>query len=482
MSSRGTEPVELNADEAFSLLPAVLDALTSAPWWQCSSEQLAERIQVLARAENRVASAQVAAVGEGVSRGLHTLSGSKTGAAWLRGLVPVAPHVAFQRGGLAVELPAEAMAPVREAFAAGALSVGHAAVVTRTLGALDRVWSIDSATWSDAQALLVAESERVDPAQLGRAGTHLVRRLDPQGPDRLARHEDQQQEQRYACLRQETTGMWSLNALLPPVDGATLSAALDPLGAPRPASDGTPDRRSRQQRMADAVTGLAQLSLAQRGGDSRMLPNRHGSPVRLVVTGDKDTLLADLIRLHGQAGVAPARVEIGEPGGYDVSPLTFQVLACDAEIVPVLLDGFGRTLDVGESVYRFPPRIRKAIELRDAHCTFGACTAPAPWCHAHHLVAFGRNGKPGGPTSEANGTLLCGSHHRFVHANGWTGALIEGRVHWRPPRPGAPPGERQGQDYVNAANRQFETRLRQLALRWLSRNPGLRRPAFRDSG
>jgi hypothetical protein len=148
--------------------------------------------------------------------------------------------------------------------------------------------------------------------------------------------------------------------------------------------------------------------------------------------------------------------------------LTFQTLACDAELVPVLLDGFGRALDVGESQYRFPPRIRRAIEIRDAHCTFGSCHAPPSWCHAHHLVAFGRNGKPGGPTSEANGTLLCGAHHRFVHANAWTGALVEGHVTWRPPRPGAPPQP------PNHANQDFETKLRQLALRWLARNPDLR--------
>jgi hypothetical protein len=198
-----------------------------------------------------------------------------------------------------------------------------------------------------------------------------------------------------------------------------------------------------------------------------MLPSRHGSPVRLVVTGDKDTLLANLTARSGQAGVAPARVETGEVGGWDVSPLTFQTLACDAEIVPVLLDGHGRALDVGESQYRFPPRIRKAIEIRDGHCTFGSCQAPPTWSHAHHLTPYGRNGRPGGPTSEANGTLLCGQHHRFVHSAGWTGTLIDGRVRWRPPRPGAPP------EPANDHNRQFETRLRQLALRWLARNPDL---------
>jgi hypothetical protein len=475
MFSRGTGSDALSADEAFDLFPAVLDALAAAPWWRCSSEELTERIQVLARAENRVAAAQVAAVGEGVSRGLHTLSGSKTGGAWLRGLVPVAPYVAHQRAGLAVELGAEELAPTRGAFAAGDLAAGHAAAVTRTLRALDRVPEIDARTWGEAQRLLVAEAERVDPVQLGRAGLHLVRRLDPQGPERLARDEDLQQEQRWAGLHQESSGMWLLNAVLPPVAGAMLHAALDPLAVPRPASDGSPDPRSRRHRLADAVTGLAELSLAQRGGHTGMLPSRHGSPVRLFVTGDKDTLLADLTVRSGQAGVAPARLETGEPGGWDLSPLTFQMLACDAEIVPVLLDGFGRALDVGESQYRVPPRIRKAIEIRDGHCTFGTCQAPPTWCHAHHLIPFGRNGKPGGPTSEANGTLLCGSHHRFVHANGWTGSLIDGHVRWRPPRTGPPDPETDAaaEVVVNAANRQFEVKLRQLALRWLTRNPEL---------
>src|SRR6266576_3279582 len=172
MSSRGTRSAALSADEAFALLPAVLDALAAAPWWQCSTGQLTERIQVLGRVENRVAAVQVAAVGEGVSRGLHTLSGSRTGGAWLRGLVPVAPDVAHQRAALAVELPAPELAPVREALAAGDLAPGHAAAVCRTLRALDKVPEVDAVTWGEAQRLLVAEAGRVDPVQLGRAGRH----------------------------------------------------------------------------------------------------------------------------------------------------------------------------------------------------------------------------------------------------------------------------------------------------------------------
>jgi hypothetical protein len=91
------------------------------------------------------------------------------------------------------------------------------------------------------------------------------------------------------------------------------------------------------------------------------------------------------------------------------------------------------------------------------------------------LVAFGRNGKPGGPTAEANGTLLCGRHHRLVHSAGWTGALVDGHVRWQPPTPGAPPAE------PNDHTRQIETRLRHLAHRWLTRNPHLRGPEPRDT-
>ncbi len=140
----------------------------------------------------------------------------------------------------------------------------------------------------------------LDPTQLGKAGLRLRHRLDPGAADRLARDEDRQQEARYAWLVQESTGMWALRGLLPPVAGAALAAALDPLSAPQPAVDGTPDPRTGQQRTADALHALAELSLAARHGEPGAPTVRGGAATRLVLTAELDTLLATMSAGHRQ--------------------------------------------------------------------------------------------------------------------------------------------------------------------------------------
>lgn len=268
--------------------------------------------------------------------------------------------------------------------------------------------------------------------------------------------------------------MWHLRALLPPVLGAALMAALDPLAGPEPASDGTPDPRPHRVRLADAIGNLAELSLAQRAGAPGGLPTRAGATTRMIVTADLSTLVADLTTKAGSAAAGFGRLDTGEPGGFELSPLTTQMLSCGAEVIPMLLDDVtGRPLDVGRTQYPFPPAVRRAIEVRDQHCTFGSCTAKPAWCHTHHLVAY-----PEGSTSEANGALLCGYHHRFVHAHGWTGRLIDGHVVWRPPSPDEidHPG-----GHSNAHVQAFDRALRGLALKWTARNRQLQ-PHAPDSG
>ena len=132
---------------------------------------------------------------------------------------------------------------------------------------------------------MVETAARVDTAQLGKAGMRIRYRLDRGAAERLAKDEDAQERAREAYLVQDGNGMWHLEANLPPVAGAALHAVLDPLAKPQPATDGGPDGRSGRQRMADAITVLAETTLAARVGAPNALPSRAGAHTRLVLLG-----------------------------------------------------------------------------------------------------------------------------------------------------------------------------------------------------
>src|SRR5580765_4576708 len=156
MSSRGAVQEELTVDDALALLPRVLDALTGADWWRRSDGELAECVRLFARGESRCAAAGVAVLAEASGRGLPAAAGAKDGAGWFRGLVPVTPAAARARAGLAAAFgtaanPNSDLAPTREAFAAGDISVGHAGVVVRTVDAVAGMPAVDGQTCSEGQ-------------------------------------------------------------------------------------------------------------------------------------------------------------------------------------------------------------------------------------------------------------------------------------------------------------------------------------------
>ncbi|NWL34372.1 HNH endonuclease signature motif containing protein, partial [Paenarthrobacter nitroguajacolicus] len=113
-----------------------------------------------------------------------------------------------------------------------------------------------------------------------------------------------------------------------------------------------------------------------------------------------------------------------------IHPNTIRKIACDADIIPVLLGTDSRVLDIGRTTRIFPPHIRKAITARDGGCAFPDCTIPAPWCEAHHTTYWSH----GGTTSTNNGTLLCSHHHHLIHKEQWRIDITTG-VPWFIPPP-----------------------------------------------
>jgi len=122
------------------------------------------------------------------------------------------------------------------------------------------------------------------------------------------------------------------------------------------------------------------------------------------------------VMLHVEA---PTLREQGEPGqselddGTRVTAETARRLACDASRVEVHHGPDGTVLDVGRRTRTIPPSLRRALESRDRGCRFPGCGLR--FTDAHHIVHWA----DGGETSLKNTVLLCRSHHRRVHEDGY---------------------------------------------------------------
>jgi hypothetical protein len=128
------------------------------------------------------------------------------------------------------------------------------------------------------------------------------------------------------------------------------------------------------------------------------LPDNGGDRPQVVVTVPFDPL-----RHAFGAGV----VDTGDRLSAD----TARRLACDARILPAVLDGAGHPLDLGRERRLFTGPLRRALVLRDGGCAFPGCDRPPRWCDGHHVIHWA----DGGATSLANAVLLCGHHHRLIH-------------------------------------------------------------------
>lgn len=89
-------------------------------------------------------------------------------------------------------------------------------------------------------------------------------------------------------------------------------------------------------------------------------------------------------------------------------------LGCDAEVIP-LIERDGLPIDVGRKFRTAPPKLRRALEIRDRFCRFPGCPVPARHTDAHHHNPW----ILGGGTNLREMLLLCRYHHRIYHDGGY---------------------------------------------------------------
>jgi hypothetical protein len=69
----------------------------------------------------------------------------------------------------------------------------------------------------------------------------------------------------------------------------------------------------------------------------------------------------------------------------------------------------GQRVEVSVTARLFSGATKRAIELRDRHCTHPYCDIAAEACQIDHIVPYSQ----GGETTQENGRLLCGFHNRL---------------------------------------------------------------------
>ncbi|NYD34671.1 HNH endonuclease signature motif containing protein [Actinomycetospora corticicola] len=153
--------------------------------------------------------------------------------------------------------------------------------------------------------------------------------------------------------------------------------------------------------------------------DAMSLPGRER--VTLTVTLDYQTLRQQLTDASGALALLGDSTSIG--------PETARRLACDAEIIPVVLGSKGEVLDIGRKSRAATAGILRAVTLRDRHCAFPGCRRKARTTQLHHITHWAH----GGQTEPDNLVCLCRYHHDLVHHAGWDVAMIDHLPWFTPP-------------------------------------------------
>jgi hypothetical protein len=291
---------------------------------------------------------------------------------------------------------------------ADALSAGHISAA--------HVDALSNATWrlgeprrsnvlAHADALLTLATQ-VAPEAFGRRCKALVARLADDGG--TADHVELTETSIVIRRIDPVTGMHRIVAEYDPETGARLFTAIDTEANSLAAGI----ERVTGERPADrghlAALALAGLVLSAHR-------SKRPGKAEVVVLIDEQSLRD---RLHAR-GVC----ELAD--GTQIPVETARRLACDAGILPVVLNGSSVPLDLGRRQRLASDDQRRALRAIYTCCAFPDCDVPFDRCEVHHALEWSEQQ---GPTDLRFLLPVCSRHHHALHERGWQLELDDDRT------------------------------------------------------
>jgi hypothetical protein len=244
--------------------------------------------------------------------------------------------------------------------------------------------------------LLVGQAKALRFGAFAKMVAYWSWRADPDGAERSDEHK---RESRRFHLSRTWGDMWIGDLTLDPISGTVVSNVLKRIDKELFAADWAEAKertgrepvvgdlaRTPAQRRADALVEMATRAA------SAPKDARRPEPLFSVLVG-WETLSGPVCELADGSVLAPGTLA----GWLD-----------RALLERVVFESPSRVIDVGVARRLFVGATRRAVELRDRHCTGPFCEIPFEDCEIDHVVPWAA----GGPTTEDNGRVACGFHNR----------------------------------------------------------------------
>ena len=317
---------------------------------------------------------------------------------WLTSVENLTPReaAALVHGGKELlDLPVIAAAAL-----AGSVLPQQARVMARAMDELPA--NLPPVTVQAAERQLAEWASSHNSAELARLSSHLLSLVAPEAADlstaaRLEQQHAAAKRDRHLSFSRDGQGRLLIRGSLPSADGEAFQRIVDSYAAQikrgLEAADPRVAAMSPGQRRADGL-----MALIHQHQQNALAPSHGGDRPRVVVTVNYDALLAKCVEaeLVGSGERLPAN--------------ELRRLACDADVLPVVLGGASLPLDVGRAQRLVTGPIRAALEVRDGGCVFPGCDRPPQGCEAHHITPWWA----GGATAIGILVLVCAHLHGYV--------------------------------------------------------------------
>ncbi|QZY28584.1 HNH endonuclease signature motif containing protein [Nocardioides coralli] len=363
-------------------------------------------IAELSRARSRLQALELKLVAAAERHHVPRLTGARSTGAWVAQQTRSDGAQAARDARLALDLDAS-LPTTASALGAGEVSAAHAAVIAGATRQLPPSLTPDQRRAVEQR--LVDKARVLDPRQLRRVARRALEAVERDtsvvdaNEDGILRDEEALALSRTRLtLHDNGDGTTSGHFRVPTLAATVLRKVVDAMTAPRRGRLGATEAQAGDQRLDRDPAherGLALTTLLE-----HLPTDRLASKVAATVI-----VKLDLDTLRGQL----------KAGGLDtddlVSAAEARRLACNAGLVPAVLDGASQLLDLGRGKRLFSEAQRTAGALRHTSCAADGCDVPYAWAELHHWQPWSR----GGRTDLEDLVPLCGFHHRRVHDSGY---------------------------------------------------------------